>query len=159
MPVTIMALVCVVVLGLVGVALALPEVRRGQAETLISAGPDRVMATIKDVAAQPQWRKSVATIALTADGWTETTTSGETIAFRWRREAPDYLELAFTSASGYSGTWQAQLRPEGGATRVAVVEEARLPNPFTRVLAYLFFDPQAFARTYLGDLRARVEAS
>jgi hypothetical protein len=154
----VLFVVCLAICALVGFVLALPETRRGQAETFIAAAPHRVIATIKDVAAQPQWRKSVATITLTADGWRETTRGGEIIAFQWTRLDPDHLELAFTSAAGYAGTGSARLRNEAGSTHVLVVEEARLPNPITRLLAHLFFDPEAFARNYLTDLKLRVEA-
>lgn len=140
-------------------ALMLPETRSGSAESVISASPEAIIAVIKDVGAQPEWRSSVAAIAEDVTGWTETTRSGERIAFRWVHQAPNRLDLSFSSESGYAGTWTARLTGEAGGTRMSVTETAHLPSPVTRLLAYLLFDPVSFSRKYLAELKARVEVS
>ncbi len=137
--------------------LMLPETRSGSTESVISASPEAIIAVVKDVGAQPKWRSSVAAIAEDATGWTETTRIGERIAFRWVHQAPDRLDLSFSSESGYAGTWTARLTRESGGTRMRVTETANLTSPVTRLLAYLFFDPVSFSRKYLAELKARVE--
>lgn len=139
--------------------LMLPETRSGSTESVISASPEAIIAIVKDVGAQPEWRSSVAAIAEDATGWTETTRIGERIAFRWVHQAPDRLDLSFSSESGYAGTWTARLTRESGGTRMRVTETANLTSPVTRLLAYLFFDPVSFSRKYLAELKARVEVS
>jgi hypothetical protein len=139
--------------------LMLPETRSGSTESVISASPEAIIAVVKDVGAQPKWRSSVAAIAEDATGWTETTRIGERIAFRWVHQAPDRLDLSFSSESGYAGTWTARLTRESGGTRMRVTETANLTSPVTRLLAYLFFDPVSFSRKYLAELKARVEVS
>ena len=139
--------------------LMLPETRSGSTESVISASPEAIIAIVKDVGAQPEWRSSVAAIAEDATGWTETTRIGERIAFRWVHQAPDRLDLSFPSESGYAGTWTARLTRESGGTRMRVTETANLTSPVTRLLAYLFFDPVSFSRKYLAELKARVEVS
>ena len=139
--------------------LMLPETRSGSAESVVSASPEAIIAVVKDVGAQPEWRSSVAAIAEDATGWTETTRIGERIAFRWVHQGPDRLDLSFSSESGYAGTWTARLTRESGGTRMRVTETANLTRPVTRLLAYLFFDPVSFSRKYLAELKARVEVS
>lgn len=139
--------------------LMLPETRSGSTESVISASPEAIIAVVKDVGAQPEWRSSVAAIAEDATGWTETTRIGDRIAFRWVHQAPDRLDLSFSSESGYAGTWTARLTRESGGTRMRVTETANLTSPVTRLLAYLFFDPVSFSRKYLAELKARVEVS
>lgn len=92
-----------------------------------------------------------------ADGWVEVTARGERIAFVVQEMSEAGVRLRFASDAGYAGTWEAVLAPEGAGTRVSVVERAEVPSPLGRLLARLFFDPEAFDTTYLAALKARVE--
>ncbi|NBE07034.1 SRPBCC family protein [Paragemmobacter ruber] len=135
----------------------LPATREGRAEVLIAADPARIVAVIADVEAQPDWRAGIAAVERTGDGWTEVTARGERITFVTEEMAETRIRLRFASDAGYAGTWEAVLTPEGAGTRIAVVERATVPSPLGRILARLFFDPGAFATTYLAALKSRVE--
>lgn len=134
----------------------LPATREGRAETVIAAPPDRVLAVIADVEAQPQWR-AVAKVTRTAEGWEEITPRGEKIAFAAEEMTKARIRLRFTSDAGYSGIWEAVLEPVAEGTRIAVVERATVPSPSGRIISRLMFDPGAFATMYLAALKARVE--
>ena len=134
----------------------LPTTREGRAETVIAAPPDRVLAVIADVEAQPEWRE-VGTVTRTAEGWEEVTSRGERIAFVAKEMTEARIRLRFSSDAGYTGEWQADLEPVAGGTRIAVVERATVPSPLGRILSRLMFDPGGFATTYLAALKARVE--
>ena len=134
----------------------LPATREGRAETVIAAPPDRILAVIAAVEAQPEWR-AIGAVTLTPTGWEEVTPRGERIAFVAEEMTAARIRLRFTSDVGYSGTWEAVLEPVAGGTRIAVVERATVPSPFGRILSRLMFSPGAFATTYLGALKARVE--
>ena len=148
-------------MGAVGVVvlvgLALPAAREGRAETVIDAPPARILAVITDVETQAEWRAGIAAVERTADGWVEVTARGERISFVTDEMGEARIRLRFASDAGYSGSWEAVLQPEGEGTRIAVVERAEVPSPLGRILARLFFDPEAFATTYLAALKARVE--
>ena len=135
----------------------LPATREGRAEVVIAAPASRIVAVIEDVEAQSQWRDGIAAVEWTADGWVEVTARGERIAFVVEEMGGARVRLRFASDAGYSGEWEAVLTPNGDGTRVAVVERAVVPSPIGRILARLFFDPEAFATTYLTALKARVE--
>lgn len=135
----------------------LPATREGRAETVIAAPPARIVAVIADVEAQPGWRDGVVAVERTGDGWVEVTARGERITFVTEEMDETRIRLRFASDAGYSGAWEAVLVPEGDGTRIAVVERAEVPSPLGRSLARLFFDPEAFATTYLAALKARVE--
>lgn len=137
----------------------LPATREGRAETVIAAPPARIVAVIADVAAQPGWRDGIAAVERTGDGWVEVTARGERISFVTEEMGETRIRLRFASDAGYSGSWEAVLVPDGDGTRIAVVERAAVPSPLGRILARLFFDPEAFATTYLAALKARVEGS
>jgi hypothetical protein len=134
----------------------LPATREGRAETVIAAPPDRVLAAIADVEAQPEWR-DVAAVTRTADGWVEVTRRGEQIAFVVEEMNGARVRFRFSSDAGYIGDWQALLESTAGGTRVEVVERATTPSPLGRIMARLMFDPTAFAAAYLAALKARVE--
>lgn len=145
----------IVLLGLIG--WYLPATREGRVETVIAASPARVLAIIADVQSQPEWRAGLASVTPTAEGWLETTGRGEVIAFTPVVMSERRIHLLFASDSGYSGEWLADLTQVDGGTRIAVVERATIPSPFGRLLARAFFDPEAFATTYLSALKARSE--
>lgn len=132
---------------------ALPDTRTGQAERLLPAPPEAVRALILDVQRQPDWRAGIAAVAVDAEGWTETAKSGETIRFRLLETAPA-IRLSFVSSRGYHGQWTGTLTPQGAGTRLSVTEEATVPGPLNRLLARLFFDPDAFAERYLTELES-----
>jgi hypothetical protein len=134
----------------------LPATREGRAETVIAAPPDRILAVIAAVEAQPDWRE-VGTVTRTADGWEEVTPHGERIAFVADEMTEARIRLRFTSDAGYTGAWEAELAPVAAGTRIAVVERATVPAPLGRIISRLMFDPGAFATTYLAALKARVE--
>jgi hypothetical protein len=134
----------------------LPATREGRAETVIGAPPDRILAVIADVEAQPDWRE-VGQVTRTADGWEEVTSRGERIAFVAEEMSPARISLRFTSDAGYTGEWEAVLEPVAAGTRIAVVERATVPSPIGRILSRVMFDPGAFATIYLAALKARVE--
>lgn len=158
---TALLFVCILLilaLGLFAVGMLLPATREGRAEAVIAAPPERVLAVIADVEAQPQWRAGLASVRRDGDGWTETTDRGEVIRFTAPRMDAGQVVLRFDSSAGYSGTWEAVLTPEAQGTRIAVVERATIPAPLRRIIARLLFDPDAFATTYLAALKARSEA-
>ena len=144
--------------GLVmAVGWALPASREGRAEVVIAATPAQIVEVIADVEAQTEWRQGISAVERTAEGWVEVTARGERISFVTEERGEAGIRLRFASDGGYSGVWEAVLVPDAGGTRIAVVERAEIPSPLGRVVARLFFDPEAYATTYLTALKARVE--
>ena len=117
----------------------MPPTREGRAETVILAPPDRILAVIADVEAQPDWR-AVGQVIRTADGWQEVTPR-ETITFVTGEMTETRIRLRFASDAGYTGDWQAVLERVEGGTRIAVTERATVPSPIGRILSRLMFDP------------------
>lgn len=153
--------VCTVLFLLVGsvflVGWLLPATREGRAEVVIAAEPARIVEVIADFETQVAWREGISRVERSADGWVEVTARGERIRFVSEEMGEAHIRLRFVSDAGYSGSWEAVLTPEAEGTRITVVERAEIPAPLGRILARLFFDPEAFATTYLAELKARVE--
>jgi hypothetical protein len=136
----------------------LPQTRSGSAEAIIAAPRERIIAIIRDVARQPEWRDGVQSVETLPDGgFVETTAQGETIAFDWVEDPDADLALRFTSSRGYRGEWTATLHEAPGATRIVATEHVHLDRALARLVSHLFFDPADFSRRYLADLEARAE--
>lgn len=150
--------IAVVAVGLVlAVGLLLPETRTGLAQRVTSAQPETIMSVISDVAAQPEWRSDVKAIELHGDAWVEVTRSGDRIRFEWTERTTSTMELRFESDMGVVGTWRAKLIAEPAGTRLEVEEKASIRQPVLRLIAFLMFDPNAFAERYLDELIHRLE--
>jgi hypothetical protein len=93
----------------------------------------------------------------TPEGWVEVTERGERIAFVPDEMTEARIRLRFTSDAGYAGTWEAVLSPDGTGTRIVATERAEVPSPLRRLVARLVFDPEAFAATYLRELKSESE--
>jgi hypothetical protein len=150
----------VVVFGAVAFAAMsfIPETREGRASIELQALPEKIVDVLRDVQGQPSWRRDIKEIKLLENGWIEINSRGEEIRFRWISLTRERGELNFSSQAGYSGTWVAILSPTASGTRMEVVECVTISNPMFRLIARLFFDPAAFAQSYLNHLKARVES-
>lgn len=149
-------LLALVLLLLIGYML--PATREGTANRTFDAPSDLVRRTILDINSQPAWRARVVAIDGSSDeGWTEVTADGERVAFRLLDDVDTKITLEFASSRGYTGRWDADIaaNPSGGTT-LNVREQATTPSPIGRILSRLFFDPEAFAATYLDELAAEV---
>jgi hypothetical protein len=66
--------------------------------------------------------------------------------------------MRFESTYGYHGQWEGRLVPTpSGGTHIFVTEQATTPAPIGRILARLFFNPEAFAKAYLDALVAETQ--
>lgn len=142
---------------LAAVAVMLPATRQGQADIVINAPPERIIVVLEDVQAQKLWRAQVADVSLHHAGWTETKKGGEKIDFRWTLLGENRAELSFKSEAGYSGSWVATFVPVPQGIEIKATETVTIPNPFARLIARIFFDPAAFSRAYLEELKIEVE--
>lgn len=157
------ALTVVAVLGACVVAVvvwtaSIPETRTGTASAEIAAPPDVILAVLEDVEAQPEWRHDIVSVERTVAGWTETTSRGELVEFSWSERSAARVVMTFSSNVGYFGEWKADLHPVPNGTRLEATETVTVPDLLNRIVARLFFDPEAFAVQYLSALKARVEA-
>lgn len=136
------------------VGFVLPATRTGKVDRVVAATPAQLTAVILDRASQPTWRPELAKVEIkTATRWTETSQKGEVVTFELTRQDVDLIEMRFESSYGYHGQWEGRLEPTpSGGTHVFVTEQATTPAPIGRILARLFFDPKAFANSYLDAL-------
>jgi uncharacterized membrane protein len=152
----VLAVIIVVALAFACLML-IPAKRKGGATIEIKASAEQILDILQDAENQPTWRKDIRSVEILGDGWTEISNRNVRTRFRWVSVAAQRAELAFESNAGYSGNWVANLVRTENGTRMEVVEEVTVPNPVSRLITRVFFDPDAFSQSYLDQLKRKAE--
>lgn len=154
-------LLLVILLGLAG--LLLPGTRTARAERIIAAPPAAIWARWFDLAGQPKWRAGLASVKVLESSpgrerWVEQPHRGPAIRFETARRM-EGVEWTLAFSGPAEGRWTGRLEPlPNGRTRLHVEETSTVANPWLRLMARLFFDPQVFLENYLKELAAATEA-
>jgi uncharacterized protein YndB with AHSA1/START domain len=161
----IVLLALVVLLGCIGfIGWLLPPTRAATAQRDIAAPPGKVWGVLTDLHRQSEWRPDLAAIEVMdptvgKERWREKPKHGPAMEFQTTSQVAGVSwEMKFSGS--VEGRWSGRLKelPEGG-TRIEVEETVTVANPWKRLLARLFFDPQAIAEEYLANLARAVEIS
>ena len=157
----------VVVLLLAGVAVflvgtVLPQDHTASRTTRLSQSPDRVWATITDVAAFPSWRKEVDSVAqLPAhDGkmvWREISKHQNKLTYEAETSVPPAHLVTRIIGKGlpFGGSWDYSISPDGGGSKITITENGEIYNPAFRVVSRVM-GQTASIDAYLGALAARL---
>ncbi|MEZ4241046.1 MAG: SRPBCC family protein [Myxococcota bacterium] len=129
-----------------------------EATRTVAAPPAAVWAAVVDYDAHPRWRSGLRAAVRRGDRVEETDARGDVLAVVIEAEEPERrLVTRVVDQTAFSGTWTLTLAPEGDGTRVTIVERGEIHSLVFRLLAPLFHDPQATARTWLDDLARHLE--
>jgi uncharacterized protein YndB with AHSA1/START domain len=146
------------------VGLALPKHHVARAEQAIAAPPERVAELVREVEAQPRWRKGVTAIDVQERGegrlrYRERS-GGDVIAYLFEETAPGstFRSTITDETLPFGGSWTITLTPAGEGTLVSIVEQGEVRNPIFRALARFVFGHQATMKAYLADLKRAAEA-
>ena len=117
----------------------LPETRKLTKETVYSANAEKVYNVITD---NQNWQYR---------------TSLDNLEILSRDSENEYYAFDMSSQF-FTGEWHATLTPiDKEQTRFEATESLTFPNPFIRVLSYLFMDLEKFMQTYEDELRKKLE--
>lgn len=141
------------------VGLFLPKTKSAQRVVEFNAVPEEIWRIVTEIEQQPRWRTDLKKVEILErtpeyEVWTEYSASGAPLTFKTQKKRPfDCYEMEIARATVFSG--RRIIKLDGlniDVTRVTIVEQAEIKNPFMRVLAHLSFD---FGRTldrYVKDL-------
>lgn len=154
-----LAAIVVVVLA---IGYSLP-VKHAAARTVqIAAPPERVWATITDVASAPQWRSDVRSSEIVGQGaagpvWREVSGDG-TITFETVESVPARrLVTRITDKSlPFGGTWTYELQPAASGTLLTIREDGEVYNPIFRFASRYVMGHHATIDKYLAFLQNRL---
>jgi hypothetical protein len=140
-----------------GIGLMLPRDHVARAGRTFAAPPERVAAMIREVEAQPRWRRDVRAIEVRERGpgfarYVERSRHGA-IAYALREEAPGrrFRATILDPRLPFGGYWIILVAPEGSDTRVDIAEHGFVTNPLFRFFSFVF-GRDAAAKAYLADL-------
>lgn len=153
------ALLVAAVAILFGIGLMLPRDHVARAARTFAAPPERVASLVREVEAQPRWRKDISAIDVQERGpgfvrYVERSRNGA-VTYELREEAPEtrFRSTILDKDLPFGGTWIVNISPEGNGTRVEIVEHGFVKNPLFRVFS-LLFGQDTTAKAYLADLGA-----
>jgi Polyketide cyclase / dehydrase and lipid transport len=149
-------------LGVIGSLL--PATRNASAQREIAAPPAHVWSLLVAVDRQPSWRAELASVQVLdatpgRERWIEHPKQGPAIHFSTESQSAG-TAWSLTFSGPAEGRWTGRLEHvSDNRTRILIEESATVANPWARLLAHLFFDPQAFVDTYLDQLSTAAESA
>ena len=153
---TLMSLV--VIMAVWGALLPMDHVATRHAD--FPTPPDALWKSLVDVERAPGWRKDLQRVeVLPAQGnhrrFRETTRQGA-ITFAVEEETqPTRLVTRIADENlPFGGTWNYELAPQDGGTRVTITERGFVKNVIFRFLSHFFFSQTSTMERYLRDLAA-----
>lgn len=158
------ALAIVAALGLFFWGRTLPERHVAPVSAILARPPAEVWNVVADPQRLPDWYPEIDEVTLLPDRdgkacWRETGTHGSFTVVRSEADPPRRLVIDLVFEPGeqpdVSGRWIIELAPDGAGTRVTVIEDARLHNPFFRGLAAAWFGYQDTSEGWLRALGRR----
>lgn len=160
---TIIIVVLVLIGGAVFIAGSLlPQNHVASRTTHLSEPPERVWATITDVAAFPTWRTDVASVEqLPARNgnpvWREVSRSRNKLTFEAETSEPPRHLVTRIADKGlpFGGSWDYAISPDGTGSRITITENGEIYNPVFRVMSR-FMSQTATIDSYLTALSARL---
>jgi hypothetical protein len=154
--------IAAVPLGAAGLVVAvgalLPRDHVATGEARFAAPPAIVAATIRDVEAQPGWRRGVQAIEVVERRpaglrYVERSADGA-IAFDFAEESPGtrFRSRIADPSLPFGGEWTIALAPDGAGTRVRIEEHGTVRNPVYRFVSAWVIGHDRTLKAYLADL-------
>jgi uncharacterized protein YndB with AHSA1/START domain len=155
-------LISIVIIILV-IGFFLPRQKSARRSIELNASPEEIWSVVTNHELQPRWRtglKKVKVLEHTPDGevWSEFPVNGPAMTFRTLKAMPPVrCEIGMEKSKGFTIRRVLEFEQLNiHATRISIEEYADIKNPFTRVLAYLQFDPAEAIDRYLSDLTTEI---
>lgn len=146
--------------AVVAIGALLPRDHVAAAEALVSAPPERVAAIVREVEAQPKWRKSIRSIEVLEPSdrglrYVERSDDGA-IAFDFAEEEQGrrFRSTIADPTLPFGGSWSIDVAPKRGGSLVRIEERGFVRNPVYRFFSALVFGHDRTVKSYLSDLQA-----
>lgn len=153
----------VLALAIAAIGFFLPEAHVAKTRCVINRAPDVLFALLLDYPAWPKWNKEIGAVERLPDQnghavWKLGRLPVEHVEAVPPGAAPGRIVTRIADPSlPFAGTWTWTFEPEGGASRVTIVEEGRVKNPIFRFLARFVFGHHATAKSYFHALGQHFE--
>ncbi|MFN0181283.1 MAG: SRPBCC family protein [Gemmatimonadales bacterium] len=140
------------------VGMFLPRDHVARMTISLKSPPERVWALVSDLGGTARWRSEIVKVDVVEGSgktvrFAETTKQGQ-VTFEVESQVAPRRQVTRIVDEGepFGGTWTWELAPEGGGTRLTLVEAGFIKSPLFRVMAKLFFEPSETIDAYLRAL-------
>lgn len=136
----------------------LPQEHVASIEINLDQAPDRVFATIADVARSPEWRPDLQRVEILSPAgeplrWRETTDLGTiTMAVEELQPPNRFVARIDDPDQPFGGRWIYTLAPSGSGTRLTITERGEVYNPLFRFMARFVFGHYRTLESYARNL-------
>jgi hypothetical protein len=156
----VVSIAVVVVGGVAGIGLTLPEAHVVSRSAKLSVPPDTVWGLITNVADYPKWRKDVQRVEQVAGvphlTWREIT-SHDKLTYEAVKVEPrtHFVSQIVDEGIGFAGSWDYTIVPDGKGSMITITENGQVFNPLFRFVSQYVMGQTATLDKYLTALTAR----
>src|SRR6185436_7203610 len=108
----------------------------------------------------PEWQSNLAKIeVIDYQNWVEYPKDApEPLKFHLAKDLrPREMEFDYTMGDSFVGTWNGKVAPTASGVRLETVDSYKANGWVTKILMYVFFDFDKFAKDWNDKLKQRVE--
>lgn len=140
----------------------IPAEQSFENEVEINAPAERVWSVITDRARFMEWQDQLDKVELTDEKtWVEYPKgSPEPLIFRVASdERPGKMEFHYTMGDSFAGHWRGEITATPTGVRLRTTDGYSTNGWLTKIMIYVFFDMESFAKEWNAKLKARVEST
>jgi uncharacterized membrane protein len=140
--------------------LLVPSERSSVNEVEIEAPPERVWQVMEERSKYAEWQTNLTKVEVIDEkNWVEyPKDSPDPLKFtETRDERPRQMEFAYTMGSSFAGKWSGDATPSASGTHLKTTDSYSADGWLTKILVYMFFDYDKFAKDWNNKLKQRVE--
>ena len=162
--VILLILVAIIVLcvgALIVAGLMVPSERSFANEIEINAPANTVWQVINDRNKYTEWQPNLDRVEIIDDkNWIEyPKDSPEPLQFSLAKdERPARMEFNYTMGNSFAGKWRGDISPTGNGVKLKTEDGYSIQSWLTKILIYLFFDMDKFAKDWNGKVKQRAES-
>lgn len=126
----------------------------------INQPADKIWEVVTDKSKYTEWQPKLTKVEVTDErNWLEyPKDSPEPLRFTLARdERPDGMSFNYKMGDSFIGAWQGRVTPTATGVQLETTDSYVAKGWVTKILIYLFFDLDAFAKDWNNKLKQRVE--
>lgn len=154
----VLILLCVLAFAAAGLAVQAEASFVNDVE--INAPVERVWYVVTDKGKYTEWQTNLSRVEITdEENWVEyPKDSPEPLKFSLATDArPEWMEFHYTMGDTFSGHWKGEATSTSAGTHLKTTDSYKADGWVTKILIWLFFDYDLFAKDWNKKLKAQVE--
>jgi|ERR1043166_6325978 hypothetical protein len=158
--IAILLLFAVVLLAFIAAGVFIPAEQSFTNSVEITAPADKVWQVLTDRSRFPEWQTNLSKVEVVDDrNWMEYPKDApEPLRFTLAKDdRPSAMSFGYKMGDYFAGEWNGRVTPTATGVRLETVDGYVAKGWVTKILMYIFFDFDKFAKDWDGRLKQRVE--